>query len=68
MEPQQQKAPWQIANVYIARHCRDCTYGWTRTGKEGGILTVCLLDREPVPDITSCSRFERHELALKEAG
>jgi hypothetical protein len=33
--------------------------GWTRTGKDGGALTVCLLDREPVLiDMTDCDRYE----------
>ena len=38
--------------------------GWTRTGAEGGKLTVCLLDREPVlADMTGCDRFELREPA-----
>ncbi len=44
---------------YAETHCRRCVAGWTRKGKEGGILTVCLLDREPVlDDMTHCDRFE----------
>lgn len=32
-------------------------------GKEGGILTVCLLDREAVlDDMTHCDRFEAKDL------
>ena len=41
-----------------------CEYGWTRTGAEGGKLTVCLLDREPVlADMTGCDKFELREPA-----
>jgi len=47
---------------YAETHCRRCAAGWTRQGKEGGVLTVCLLDREPVlGDMTHCDRFEVKE-------
>jgi hypothetical protein len=28
----------------------NCALSWTRSGKDGGKLTICLLDREPVLD------------------
>jgi hypothetical protein len=57
-----QTASWQTPTGYAASHCRRCAAGWTRTGKEGGVLTVCLLDREPVlSDMTNCDRFEEKE-------
>jgi hypothetical protein len=50
---------WQTPTGYAATHCKNCEAGWTRTGKEGGELTVCLLDREPVlADMTSCDKYE----------
>jgi hypothetical protein len=50
---------WQTPTGYAASHCRQCEYGWTRTGKEGA-LTVCLLDREPVlADMTDCDHYEQ---------
>ncbi len=50
---------WQTPTGYAATHCKQCKYGWTRIGKEGGALTVCLLDHaEPVlADMTSCDRY-----------
>ena len=40
----------------------QCKAGWTRTGTDGGALTVCLLDREPIlTDITDCDRYERKD-------
>jgi len=56
------KQAWQTPTGYAASHCRKCEAGWTRTGKEGGVLTVCLLDREPVlADMTNCDRYEPKE-------
>jgi len=53
---------WQTPTGYAASHCRNCAAGWTRTGKEGGVLTVCLLDREPVlADMTGCDRYEKKD-------
>lgn len=47
------------ATDYATTHCRVCAAGWTRTGIKGGVVTVCLLDRERVmADMTSCDRFE----------
>ena len=52
---------WQKPQGFAASHCRNCGYGWTRTGA-GGELTVCLLDREPVlADMTGCDHFEAKE-------
>ncbi len=40
------------------------TRPWTRTEAEGGELTVCLLDREPVlADMTGCDKYELREPA-----
>jgi hypothetical protein len=59
----QQGAAWQTPSGYADTHCRQCDLGWTRTGKEGGVLTYCLLDREPVlADMTDCDRFEPRPL------
>ncbi len=53
---------WQTPTGYAATHCRNCAVGWTRVGEKGGVLTVCLLDREPVLAVmVSCDRFERKE-------
>jgi hypothetical protein len=55
---------WQKPTGFAASHCRRCDAGWTRTGAEGGELTTCLLDREPVlADMTGCDRFEPKEPA-----
>ena len=56
---------WQKkTSDFAASHCQTCEYGWTRTGAEGGELTVCLLDREPVlADMTGCDKFEVKEPA-----
>lgn len=40
-------------------HCATCAAGWTRQQKDGGVIVVCLLDREKVlPEMTSCDRYE----------
>ena len=40
----------------------NCKAGWTRTGKDGAALTVCLLDREPIlQEMTDCDRYEPRE-------
>ncbi len=50
---------WQTPSGFAASHCMNCEAGWTRTGADGGVLTVCLLDREPVlVAMTDCDRFE----------
>jgi hypothetical protein len=36
--------------------------GWSRTGTEGGVRTICLLDREPaMAGMTACDRYELRE-------
>jgi hypothetical protein len=55
---------WQTPTGYAASHCTTCAMGWTRTGTEGGQLTICLLDREPVLlDMKNCDRFEPKDAA-----
>ena len=55
----EQGAAWQTPTGYADSHCRNCDLGWTRTGTEGGVLTICLLDREPVlAEMVDCDRFE----------
>jgi hypothetical protein len=64
MLPRQQQRLWHKPTDYAASHCKKCVAGWTRTGKEGGELTICLLDREPVlADMTNCDRYEAKEEA-----
>ena len=60
LRPQQQpQIQWRKPTGYAASHCMNCKAGWTRTGEKGGVLTVCLLDREQVlADMTDCNRFE----------
>jgi hypothetical protein len=45
---------------FVVSHCqKSCAAGWTRTSRDGGVLTVCLLDRELVwPEMVSCNRYE----------
>jgi hypothetical protein len=53
---------WQKPTGFAASHCLNCGMGWTRTGEAGGVLTVCLLDREPVlTDMSNCDRYEAKE-------
>ena len=60
----QQKPSWGTPTGYVASHCTQCKAGWVRTGKEGGKLTVCLVDREPVlADMTDCNKFQPREPA-----
>ena len=50
---------WKTPDDFGKTNCMQCRAGWTRAGKEGHALTVCLLDREPVMDgMTACDRFE----------
>ena len=57
-----QKALWGNSSPFAVTHCQNCAAGWTRKGTEGGTLTVCLLDREPVlADMIACDRFEPKE-------
>jgi hypothetical protein len=44
---------------FAVSHCRNCAAGWTRTGKDDGVLTICLLNRELVwAEISGCDRYE----------
>ena len=53
----------QTPTGYAVSHCRNCEMGWTRTGTEGGVLTICLLDREPVlANMVDCDQFDPREL------
>ena len=62
----EQGTPWQTPTGYAASHCRNCDLGWTRIGTEGGVRTICLLDREPVlSEMVDCDRYEPK--ALKKA-
>jgi hypothetical protein len=59
MPPADEKVLGKQLTGYAASHCRQCAMGWTRTGKEGGALTICLLDREKVLDnMVDCDRYE----------
>jgi hypothetical protein len=45
--------------AFVLIHCQHCAAGWTRTGKGGKTITLCLLDRARVwPDLTGCDRYE----------
>jgi hypothetical protein len=57
------KLAWEIApESFAATYCRNCAAGWTRTGPDGHIRTVCLLDRELVwADMIHCDRYERRD-------
>lgn len=47
---------------FAMTHCAICAAGWTRRGRDGGVIVVCLLDRETVwPDMEDCDRYERRE-------
>jgi len=55
---------WHKPTGYGASHCQKCKAGWTRSGKDGAALTVCLLDREPIlTEMTDCDRHEPREQA-----
>jgi hypothetical protein len=48
-----------MAESFVVTHCARCAAAWMRTGRDGGALTVCLLNRELVwPEMVSCDRFE----------
>ena len=66
--PHEPKILWRKPKGYAASHCLRCKAGWTRTGPAGGLLTVCLLDREQVlADMTDCNKFQGIEEAEPEA-
>ncbi len=63
MPTTQNKPSYETPTGYVASHCLRCEAGWVRTGKEGGKLTVCLVDREIPPEgLTDCNKFEAREL------
>ncbi len=66
MKPRQGPHPlWKTPDGFAATHCTQCKAGWTRTGSQGGALTICLLDREPVlSGMTNCDRYEPREEAI----
>ena len=60
--PKAPRAIWREPSAFAETHCRNCAAGWTRNGKDGGLLIVCLLDREPVlPDMIGCDHYEPKE-------
>jgi hypothetical protein len=59
LTPKARSLLWKTPSGFGLSHCMNCALSWTRSGKDGGKLTICLLDREPVlDDMTDCSRFE----------
>ena len=47
---------------FATTHCMKCEAGFTRKGTDGGRVTICLIDREPVfPNMTDCDRYEPKE-------
>lgn len=47
---------------YVRTHCVICKAGWVRKSAEGGMVVICLLDREPVwPQMVNCDRYEARE-------
>lgn len=44
---------------FAATHCMICEAGWTRRSADGGVVVICLLDREKVwPQMIACDRYE----------
>ena len=60
MKPQRNDCSETIQESFVVSHCqKSCAAGWTRTAKDGGVLTVCLLNRELVwSEMVSCNRYE----------
>jgi hypothetical protein len=59
LTPKARSLLWKTPQGFALSHCMNCALSWTRGGKEGGDLVICLLDREPVlDDMVRCSRFE----------
>ena len=51
--------PVMLSTSYATTHCRNCAAGWTRRTADGGIKTVCLLDREAVlVGLVECDRYQ----------
>ena len=58
---------WKTPDEFGQKYCMNCQAGWTREGHTSGrskikkkaVLTICLLDREPIIEgMTHCDRFE----------
>jgi hypothetical protein len=63
MHPTQSKPSYETPTGYVASHCLRCKGAWVRTGKAGGKLTLCLLDREvPPADMVECNKFHLREV------
>jgi hypothetical protein len=59
MNPLRNNLSGPVPESFVTSHCSNCSAGWTRTKKDGGVLTVCLLDRELVStEISGCDRYE----------
>jgi len=44
---------------FVATHCMTCEAGWTRRNSDGGVIVICLLDREKVwHSMIHCDRYE----------
>lgn len=51
---------------FAMTHCATCAAGWTRRSQEGGVIVVCLLDREKVwPEMNDCDRYEPRQVQAK---
>jgi hypothetical protein len=50
LTPKARSLLWKTPQGFALSHCMNCALSWTRSGKEGSKLTICLLDREPVLD------------------
>lgn len=59
LTPAGRRLLWGKSEGYAATHCVNCAAGWVRSGPDGGTLTVCLLDREPIlTGLQSCNRYQ----------
>ena len=58
----QPKNSSRTISSFVMTHCRTCAAGWTRASEAGNVVTVCLLDREPVwHNMASCDRYKKRE-------
>jgi hypothetical protein len=49
----------KITSSFVETRCQTCKAGWTRQAKDGGVVVICLIDREPAwPQMVSCDRYE----------
>ena len=59
LTPKARSLLWKTPQGFAQSHCMNCALSWTRGGKDGGDLVICLLDREPVlDDMVRCDRYE----------